>query len=153
MSYPEDPKTTSRAHAEKRTEALRGLLTQSLHAWDRGATSDEAHFRRLIQSEVAGSPGNSGSKMSSGMGADPNDLAPSPSHVPPPPFSPQVDSRPLMSAQRGLSPSLLSLVPSMVQELWEISPMLTKINPSRRDHILQHLQTLAVGKRLCCLVV
>lgn len=55
------------------------------------------------------------------------------------------EPKPLLSAKRGFSPALLSLVPSMVQELWENSQKLLTLNPSRRESILTHLQSLAKG--------
>jgi hypothetical protein len=127
MSHHDDRKNLE--NAEKRTEALRGLLTRSLHAWERGSSAEDPHFRHLIHPEN-----------------------PSPPESPTMPFSPSQspmsEARPLVSAQRGLSPSLLSLVPSMVQELWERSPQLLSLNPSRRESILQHLHTLAQGNTL-----
>ena len=139
---PKNRELAESENAELRTEALRGLLTSSLHAWERTPAAEDAHVRKFLRSDEL--PPNLDEPLSTGSEYG---LAHPPTD-PRPDFRSAAEPRPIVSAHRGLSPSLLSLVPSMVQELWERSPQLLTINPSRRESILQHLQTLASGNVL-----
>ncbi len=120
MSH-DETKRDPKENARERRETLRGLLSPSLHAWERNEPSEETRMKSLLTAQEP----------------------PQESPVAPEPPSTPSRGHFASSTGRGLNPSLLSLIHSMVQELWERSPQLLTLNPSRRESILTHLQALA----------